>query len=139
MVLKASFLGNSVLGSCSFLSLTSRMPFKAVLVADPAQLKPEGAIRLLCLSDTHGQHSKIPSEQLYPADILIFAGDFSLFGNPVNVESFKSWLHSFQIAAVAIPGNCDLTSDPARLESYRKRIETFCHRTVALNTINTIF
>jgi hypothetical protein len=28
------------------------MPYKAILVPDPTQPKPEGAIRILCLSDT---------------------------------------------------------------------------------------
>jgi Icc-related predicted phosphoesterase len=123
----------------SFLSRSDHMPFKAVLVADPAQPKPEGAVRLLCLSDTHGLHNSIPSEQLYPADILIFAGDFSLLGNPTHIDSFKSWLHSLQLPSVIIAGNSDYTFDLARLEQFASEKRKFCTGIKPIDRIKTGF
>jgi predicted phosphodiesterase len=84
-------------------------------------------------------HEAIPKDKLYPADLIIFAGDFSFLGNPVQVDSFKSWLNSFGIPVVVIAGNCDLTFDLARLEHFRPRIDDFCHPTVPLETIKANF
>jgi predicted phosphodiesterase len=115
------------------------MPYKAVLVADPTQPKPAGALRLLCLSDTHSYHGSIPSDKLYPADLVIHGGDFSLLGNPVDVDSFKQWVHSFPTPAVVVAGNCDLTFDLTNLDHFKPRIDAHCHPAVPVETIKPNF
>jgi hypothetical protein len=65
------------------------------------------AIRIVCISDTHGQHAKLSA----PAgDVLVHAGDFMAFGDaPKEIVDFNHWLgkqpHRFK---VVIAGNHDL-------------------------------
>jgi hypothetical protein len=64
-------------------------------------------VRIVCISDTHGQHAKLG----VPAgDVLVHAGDFMAFGDaPKEVVDFNHWLgkqpHRFK---VVIAGNHDL-------------------------------
>jgi hypothetical protein len=46
-------------------------------------------IRVVCISDTHGDHEKLV---LPTGDILIHAGDFTRFGRVDHAEKFNSWL-----------------------------------------------
>ena len=48
-----------------------------------------GAVRVLVLSDTHGDHKKFRS--LPPADIFLHAGDFTRYG--AGAEEFAVWFH----------------------------------------------
>jgi len=64
------------------------------------------SIRIVCISDTHGQHAKL---SVPDGDILIHAGDFSAFGDtPIEVIDFNRWLgtlpHRYK---VVIAGNHD--------------------------------
>lgn len=64
-------------------------------------------IRIVCISDTHGQHSKL---NVPDGDILIHAGDFMAFGTkPQEIADFNQWLgtqpHPYKIV---IAGNHDL-------------------------------
>jgi Icc-related predicted phosphoesterase len=115
------------------------MSFKANVVTDPTQPKPLNSIRVICLADTHGFHDSIPSEELYPADLLLFAGDFSMLGNPIEVESFKSWLHSLKIPSVVIAGNADTPFDLAQLPRFKNWIEERIHPGVPVETIKPTF
>lgn len=108
-------------------------------ITDPSKPKPPGAIRLLCLSDTHGEHDKIPKECLYDCDILLHAGDFSAFGKPEDVTSFKSWLDHINCQKVVIAGNCDLTFDTAHLDRLSKQIDRFFHPTQPLDSVKPAF
>lgn len=92
--------------------------WKARIVSDAAEPKAEDAVRLLCLSDTHGQHDKIPTSSLSECDIVLFAGDCSEFGSPDHVSSFKKWLHSLPGQKVMIAGNQDLTFENSRLTEF---------------------
>jgi len=47
--------------------------------------------KVLCISDTHGKHSRIPLEWLKPADIIIHAGDVSNIGHLNELEPFCEW------------------------------------------------
>lgn len=64
-------------------------------------------IRIVCISDTHGQHGKL----IVPdGDVLIHAGDFMKFGDrPKEIVDFNHWLgklaHRFK---VVIAGNHDV-------------------------------
>ena len=64
-------------------------------------------IRIVCISDTHGQHAKL---SVPDGDILIHAGDFMAFGDtPKEIADFNHWLdkqaHRFKIVTA---GNHDL-------------------------------
>ena len=64
-------------------------------------------IRIVCISDTHGQHTKL---RVPDGDILIHAGDFMAFGDtPKEIVDFNQWLdkqpHRYK---VVIAGNHDL-------------------------------
>jgi Icc-related predicted phosphoesterase len=63
-------------------------------------------LRIVCISDTHGQHAKL---QLPEGDILVHAGDFMTYGDsPKEVTDFNQWLgqqtHRYK---VVIAGNHD--------------------------------
>lgn len=46
-------------------------------------------LRLVCISDTHGQHHQL----VLPAgDVLIHAGDFTQFGSEEQLKDFDTWL-----------------------------------------------
>ncbi len=64
-------------------------------------------IRIVCVSDTHGQHSKL---RLPPGDILVHAGDFMTFGDvPEEIIDFDRWLqHQPHRHKIVIAGNHDL-------------------------------
>jgi predicted phosphohydrolase len=64
------------------------------------------SIRIVCISDTHGQHAKL---NVPDGDILIHAGDFAAFGDtPIEIIDFNQWLgtlpHRYK---VVIAGNHD--------------------------------
>jgi Icc-related predicted phosphoesterase len=64
-------------------------------------------LRIVCISDTHGQHTKL---SVPDGDVLIHAGDFMAFGDtPREIVDFTHWLgkqrHRYKIV---IAGNHDL-------------------------------
>jgi Icc-related predicted phosphoesterase len=64
-------------------------------------------VRIVCISDTHGQHAKA---RVPDGDVLIHAGDFMTFGTrPNEIVAFNHWLgtqpHQFK---VVIGGNHDV-------------------------------
>ena len=48
-------------------------------------------MKLLCISDTHSLHHKIPKEYFVEADMIIHAGDVSNIGSLYEVEDFLDW------------------------------------------------
>ena len=47
-------------------------------------------VRIVCISDTHGQHTKL---SVPDGDVLVHAGDFTAFGDrPKEVVDFNQWL-----------------------------------------------
>jgi hypothetical protein len=71
---------------------------------DPAS----AMVRLVVLSDTHGQHEQLTS-QLPAGDILLHCGDFSDQGSIDDARSFVRWLSSLSQYAekLVIDGNHD--------------------------------
>src|SRR5205814_10654335 len=64
-------------------------------------------LRIVCVSDTHGQHTKLSVPDV---DVLIHAGDFMAFGDtPREIVDFTHWLgkqrHRYKIV---VAGNHDL-------------------------------
>ena len=74
-----------------------------------ARPAPPGAVRCVCVSDTHG---KIEAEGLPAGDILIVAGDFTLHGTRAEVVAFNHWLGRLPHRhKVVIAGNHDICCD----------------------------
>lgn len=46
-------------------------------------------MRIVCVSDTHGQHDRTT---LPPGDVLVHAGDLTEGGTLEDVEKFDRWL-----------------------------------------------
>jgi len=68
----------------------------------------DGTIRLVFLSDTHGNHDRIPLP-LPEGDILFHLGDASNRGNMSDMRSFVQWMkkNSFHRERIVIDGNHD--------------------------------
>lgn len=49
-------------------------------------------LRIVCISDTHGFHQKLG--EIPEGDVLIHAGDFTLFGKEDHIRDFNDWLGS---------------------------------------------
>ena len=93
----------------------------------------EGRIlRLVLLSDTHLLESEI---EVPLGDILIHAGDFSMFGTSLSVlNNFNEWLGALpHWHKIVIPGNHEFV-----LEADLKRRELLSHATVLINEAVTI-
>jgi len=76
-------------------------------------------ITLVLVSDTHGQHQKIPP--LPSGDVLIHGGDFTATGAIKEIKSTLDWLEkheSFQYR-ILIAGNHDVTLDGGYYETSR--------------------
>jgi len=74
--------------------------------------KPKGWTRVVCFSDTHGRHDKIPIENMPEADILLHAGDLTNTGELEQIESFNKWLSTYPAThKIVIAGNHDTTLD----------------------------
>lgn len=62
--------------------------------------------RIVCISDTHGIHKKIPP--LPKGDVLIHAGDFTGWGTYSEIEQFAEWIGDQNYGfIVVIAGNHD--------------------------------
>lgn len=51
-------------------------------------------MKILCISDTHSLHNKIPKEWFVPADIIIHSGDVTNIGELREIEDFCRWFDS---------------------------------------------
>ncbi|RZU41344.1 metallophosphatase domain-containing protein [Edaphobacter modestus] len=65
------------------------------------------AIRIVCISDTHGQHRKL---KVSAGDVLIHAGDFMLSGRRLEeIVDFDDWLETLPHRhKIVVAGNHDL-------------------------------
>lgn len=64
-------------------------------------------MRLVCLSDTHGFHDKIPTK-IPDGDFLIISGDITNSGSFIDLQRFAYWLEKFpKHKKVVIAGNHD--------------------------------
>ena len=74
----------------------------------------------MCFSDTHGKIDYIPEDQIYPCDVLIFAGDFSNFGNPEEVHNFVNWIDKHGARDnIVISGNSELPFETKKLDQFK--------------------
>ena len=87
-----------------------RLP--SALQAKPADPPPKqaGAIRFVCLSDTHSYHGM---HAVPDGDVFIHAGDWTRDGEQETIASFSSWLSNLPHKhKIVISGNHDLPMDP---------------------------
>lgn len=72
--------------------------------------------RLVCLSDTHGQHHRLTGALAVPdGDVLLFAGDACAKGTPDEWAAFCRWLGALPHPhKVVVPGNHDWPLQPDR-------------------------
>lgn len=91
----------------------------AATAATPAAVlppKPPGAVRFLCISDTHNQHSSVAELKAgvnVEVDVLLHAGDATNSGTLKEITAFADWLDSLDWIQhkILVPGNHDLTAD----------------------------
>eukprot|EP00056_Hartaetosiga_gracilis_P005222 m.82616 g.82616 ORF g.82616 m.82616 type:complete len:364 (+) comp12092_c1_seq4:931-2022(+) len=93
--------------------LSVKQPFKQLPLkpyTKPKSPKPEGALRCVCISDTHSfDLSKLV---LPEGDVLIHAGDFTNVGRVDEVKEFSAFLKSTDFKhKIVIAGNHDLSFD----------------------------
>ena len=66
----------------------------------------ESACVFVCVSDTHNLHGALPP--LPQGDVLLHAGDFTMRGEPEEVQRFAEWWHAQpHPQKVVIAGNHD--------------------------------
>ena len=81
-------------------------------IVNSASHQPKNSLMVLCFSDTHSLHDKIPKDWFPPVDIVIFAGDFTSTGSLKDTISFKNFFKSLQCRyKVLIAGNHEVTYD----------------------------
>ena len=67
--------------------------------------------RVVCISDTHGQHTPLDVPN---GDVLVFAGDACSAGTPGEWAAFCRWLGDLPHAhKVVVPGNHDWPLQPS--------------------------
>lgn len=68
-------------------------------------------MRIVCISDTHSQHSNI-TDPIPEGDVLVHAGDFTGIGLEHQIKSFDEWIGSLPHRhKIVIAGGHDLWSD----------------------------
>ncbi len=95
-------------------------------------------MRILAISDPHGDYSKIAAlqQRAGAVDIVLVAGDITNFGPPGKA---KELLDMFEQNTLAIPGNCDPTSIIDILDASRAINLHNASRTIGAGTSNIIF
>ncbi|RMD75466.1 MAG: YfcE family phosphodiesterase [Lentisphaerae bacterium] len=83
---------------------------------------PSPNLRILILSDCHGQHSPHMSRE--KIDLALIAGDITDFGNEQAAERVLQPLRMEKIPVFAISGNCDLPQVQTYLE--RENMSLHC-------------
>jgi Icc-related predicted phosphoesterase len=77
-------------------------------------------MRLVLLSDTHGQHDKL---QIPDGDVLIHCGDYSATGTEFDLSLFDDWLSDLPHKhKVVISGNHDLYAENMRKDLFRNAV-----------------
>ena len=65
-------------------------------------------MKIIAISDTHNSHSKIPYD-MPDGDVLVFAGDMSIYGHSNEIKSFNRWLGTLDYKhKIVIAGNHDI-------------------------------
>lgn len=83
-------------------------------------------MKVLFLSDTHGQHHKLPT--LPPADLIIHGGDLTMHGGDHEVENFFRWFASLEYThKIFIAGNHDFFFENESIKRIQKMLPKNIH------------
>ena len=89
--------------------------------------------RIVCISDTHGQHRQLT---MPPGDVLIHAGDFTSYAKQADVVDFNAWLGTLPYRhKLIVLGNHEANAE--WVESAAKLLSNgvlLCHRGIGLDT-----
>lgn len=81
----------------------------ALDVGNATSIKKRWGLRLVCVSDTHGNHRTMDVPE---GDVLIHAGDFTLFGRREHALDFDAWLAELpHKTKIVILGNHENNAD----------------------------
>eukprot|EP00929_Paragymnodinium_shiwhaense_P113855 TRINITY_DN82144_c0_g1_i1.p1 TRINITY_DN82144_c0_g1~~TRINITY_DN82144_c0_g1_i1.p1 ORF type:complete len:338 (-),score=29.56 TRINITY_DN82144_c0_g1_i1:39-1052(-) len=97
--------------SYKVLGIGSRPTFEELLYDEDSDDGNDNVHRVRCvaISDTHSQHWEL---KVPPGDILLHAGDFSMYGEAEEVADFNAWLGTLPHKhKIVIAGNHDFTFD----------------------------
>ncbi|KAH7819519.1 putative metallophosphoesterase domain-containing protein 1 [Monocercomonoides exilis] len=96
-------------------------PIPYVVKNPKEQPKPEGYLRFVCISDTHGRHGHI-SGGLPEGDVLLHSGDFTMTGQDRENDSFAEFMRNVPFKhKVVIAGNHDISMEAGFYERSWKR------------------
>lgn len=88
------------------LSCSTTYPIRHIEARASTLHKP---LRIVCLSDTHSLHHKLPEGAVPDGDILLHCGDFSKKGSETETRSFNTFLNSLPHPhKLVIGGNHDV-------------------------------
>ena len=83
-------------------------------------------MKIVFISDTHGQHRKI--KNLPKADLIIHGGDVSKLGKDHEVEDFIHWFLRLDYAhKIFIAGNHDFYFEDYSFDFIQKKLTSNCH------------
>lgn len=85
-------------------------------------------MRLVCISDTHGQHDKMPP--IPEGDVLVHAGDCTECGTLPQIDAFTKWLGALpHTHKILIAGNHDFCFDKSlRGKSMAAQSRSICEQ-----------
>lgn len=77
------------------------------VIVNSQQPCPDGYVRIVCISDTHGMHGRL---KVPPGDVLVHAGDLTNTGEKEQVHALERWLTFLPFEEkIVIAGNHDVT------------------------------
>jgi len=82
-------------------------------------IKRGGEMKILAISDPHGDYAQIPSlvRKAGSVDVVLIAGDITNFGPDELTYDLLGLLEPLECPVLAIPGNCDHRSILATLDA----------------------
>lgn len=87
-------------------------------------------MRLVCLADTHNQHSDI---EIPEGDVLIHAGDFTDGGSERETQDFLNWIISQpHTHKILVPGNHDFFFEKEELQELPENIHVLIDKGIEI-------
>ena len=90
--------------------MMANKPTRRVVQKEPPKL--QGRVRIVCISDTHELHRELT---LPDGNLLIHAGDFTVFNSTAQIRDFNLWLGALPLATkLSFPGTMTVLSTRTR-------------------------
>ena len=133
-VIVVTVLGSIVQGRQGLMSDTLRDSL--MMEATAEFTRKSTVLRLIVISDTHGQHRLLSQHHLPPGDVLLHCGDFANKGSVDDAKDFVAWVSSLSQypEKLVIDGNHDrsLSTASAPPLDLPKMFASTAHPTVQL-------